>query len=93
MYLLDTENDAERVIAQKNEHHKTCEQNRAYAHCTLQDVLINKYIRLKLSQFTFFSNLLLLFCLHYFDTIKNVLELLEISQKAKFVSATSFLSN
>lgn len=30
--LIETANDSGRVIAQRNEHHKLCEQNRAYAH-------------------------------------------------------------
>ena len=30
--IVDTANESGRVIAQRNEHHKTCEQNRAYAH-------------------------------------------------------------
>jgi len=30
--LIDTANNTGRVISQRNEHHKTCEQNRAYAH-------------------------------------------------------------
>ena len=30
--ILETFNNTGRVISQRNEHHKTCEQNRAYAH-------------------------------------------------------------
>jgi len=30
--LIETANNTGRVITQRNEHHKTCEQNRAYAH-------------------------------------------------------------
>ena len=33
--LVDTANNTGRVISVRNEHHKTCEQNRAYAHFRL----------------------------------------------------------
>ena len=33
--IVDTFNNTGRVIAIRNEHHKTCEQNRAYAHYRL----------------------------------------------------------
>ena len=33
--LIETANNTGRVITVRNEHHKTCEQNRAYAHYRL----------------------------------------------------------